>query len=91
MTNEELADALDARAKRTMSTKAQKELREAAQRLRDMPEGERIEGIVVEESRDMRGVVRIVFEQRAPDMADPTGYAGATVTIHERKEGESDE
>ena len=40
MTNEELADALKARAKRTMSNKAQEEMREAAKRLRAMPEGD---------------------------------------------------
>ena len=35
-TNAQLADALDARANRTMSLKAQEEMREAARRLRKM-------------------------------------------------------
>ena len=52
---------------------------------------ERIEGIVIEETRDMRGAHRIVIEQRDPDMADPLGYARATVILHAPLEPKSDE
>ena len=55
------------------------------------PEGERIEGIVVEESRDFKTnkLNRVVLEARDGDMADPTRYACATLIFHTRKEGEN--
>lgn len=54
--------------------------REAAHRLREMPEGERIEGIVVHEYED-KFIHRITLEMRDTDMADPTGYARATLYV----------
>ena len=91
MTNEELADALDGLADiGSGKSELRDNIREAAQLIRAMPEGERIEGIIVEESRDFKTekLWRIVFEQRDPDMADPVRYARATLIIHTRKEGE---
>ena len=75
----------------TVEQNAARLLRRLAQRLRDMPEGERIEGIVVEESRDFKTnkLNRVVLEARDGDMADPTRYACATLIFHTRKEGES--
>ena len=46
MTNEELADALDDVADRVMNQPFAETCREAARRLRAMPEGERIEGVL---------------------------------------------
>ena len=82
-TREELADALgvmEARLTHVFGDDNQI-LREAARRLREQ-DGERIEGIVVEETRGMDGTHRIVIEQRDRDMADPVGYARATLIIH---------
>ena len=91
MTNEELADICDEAVSDMEDshspylTRIRNGLLEAAQRFRDMPEGERIEGIIIEETRNRT----LLFEQRDPDMAVPVAYARATLTIHERKEGES--
>ena len=102
MTNEELADALQPTNEELaefldnllLIPKEDRLKRDhAAQRLRDMPEGERIEGIVVEESRDFKTnkLNRVVLEARDGDMADPTRYACATLIFHTRQKGESDE
>ena len=93
-TNKELADALDQIAGGSgwsIGPSRGGSIRIAAQRLREMPEGERIEGIVVEESRDFKTnkLNRVVLEARDGDMADPTRYACATLIFHTRKEGES--
>ena len=91
-TNEELADGdyadiVDALANEPANGLQEPErvlLHAAADALRAMPEGERIEGIIIEETRNRT----LLFEQRDPDMAVPVAYARATLTIHERKEGE---
>ena len=92
-TNEELADALEKHAGRSSfqpyRTFERDDLREAAQKLRDMPEGERKEGWASKMlSRNSKGtpdhewhvfdLTQTVFSERP-----------ATLILHTRKEGES--
>ena len=92
MTNEELADALKAITEPNYALGIGDiyRIHAAADTLRAMPEGERIEGVVIEEEK-IGDLHRIVIHQRDPDMADPYGYARATVILHKRKEEECDE
>ena len=61
-------------------------LRRLAQRPRDMPEGVRIEGYVRKISPDVHERFGFYITDEIPD-----DVQSATLTIHKRKEGESDE
>lgn len=88
MTYKELADALEGHAAKG----GPYFLLMAAQRLRDMPEGKRIEGFAMEMVGEKHGC-NYYFVRGSPPNTDnwnvPTTLA--TLTIRKRKEGESDE
>lgn len=88
-TNEELADGLASLQHRLNKVRHLKYderalMLAAASRLRAM-KGKRIEGIVVEETKD-GSFHRIVFEERHSNMADLGRYARATLIFHKTQE-----
>ena len=89
MRNEELADALEQDWHMCADDRCRADRHEAAQRLRAMPEGERIGYVPLADFRRAVAVTGEFGDPMVPASLTPIWQDSIPVTIHERKEGES--
>ena len=92
-TNKELAHGLDVAEGFVVGHGHRKALKEAAQRLRDMPEGERIEGWarMLDPNCSCAEARQWGVDKDCGHYHDLPSYQRCTLILDTRKEGESDE